>query len=316
MAKKVLVLGGGGNVGVALTRELSKHENKYEISSFSRSCDNSTNNGVTYIKGDLLDLENVLKAFEGVKVAFLVAGLPYNSIVWEDNWPKIMSNVLEACSRFETKLIFFDNIYAYGEIKGEIKENNLLNPISRKGKVRKILNDMLEEAHSNDKLKYMIVRSAEFYGPGVQNSSLYASLIENLLKDKAGYWLGSLDKLRSFTYIDDIAKALEVLSLEDKSYNQIWHVPTPKAIKGTDFVKILEKNIDKKITVKPLGKTMAKIISLFNKDLKELIEMYYQFENDYEFNSDKFMMSHPNFQITSYEHGIKETIKSFIKETK
>ena len=52
------------------------------------------------------------------------------------------------------------------------------------------------------------------------------------------------------------------------------------------------------------------MIGLFNPIIKESIEMMYQNEADYVFDSSKFEKAF-NFNPASYETGIKETAKSY-----
>ncbi len=43
-------------------------------------------------------------------VVHLLVGLKYDRRVWQDMWPRIMSNTIEACKRAGARLIFFDNM--------------------------------------------------------------------------------------------------------------------------------------------------------------------------------------------------------------
>ena len=59
---------------------------------------------------------------------------------------------------------------------------------------------------------------------------------------------------------------------------------------------------------------MLKIVSLFDKTVYESLEMIYQSEFDYQFDSNKFN-DYFNFKPTSYEVGIHERIE-FYKRAK
>jgi len=48
---------------------------------------------------DLLDAEATSMAVAGSEVAYLVAGLKYDTAVWQDQWPRMMTNVIDACKR-------------------------------------------------------------------------------------------------------------------------------------------------------------------------------------------------------------------------
>jgi nucleoside-diphosphate-sugar epimerase len=59
-------------------------------------------------------------------------------------------------------------------------------------------------------------------------------------------------------------------------------------------------------------KFMLWILGLFNKLIAGTVEMYYQTDHDYIFNSDKFEKAF-NFKPTSYEEGIKEVARTIYK---
>jgi hypothetical protein len=51
-----------------------------------------------------------------------------------------------------------------------------------------------------------------------------------------------------------------------------------------------------------------KIIGLFVPFIKETIELLYQWEQDYIFDSSKFTKRFPEFRVTPLEEGIKEIL--------
>jgi hypothetical protein len=60
--------------------------------------------------------------------------------------------------------------------------------------------------------------------------------------------------------------------------------------------------------IQALGKTGVRILGLFIPVLREVIEMMYQYENDYIFDSSK-ASKFLNEQATSYRVGLSETLK-------
>jgi len=56
---------------------------------------------------------------------------------------------------------------------------------------------------------------------------------------------------------------------------------------------------------------MRKILAPFISPIKEVSEMLYQFENEYIMSWKKFKNRFPDFEVTSYENGVKETIEWF-----
>ena len=87
------------------------------------------------------------------------AGLKYDLEVWQELWPRIMANAIEACKRAEAKLIFFDNVYMYGKVAGLMTENTPYAPCSKKEDSRKDRNGLMDEVQAG-RLSAMIARSA------------------------------------------------------------------------------------------------------------------------------------------------------------
>jgi len=80
-----------------------------------------------------------------------------------------MVNTIEACKRTRAKLIFFDNVYMYGEVHVPMTEQTPYAPCSKKGAVRAEIATALMDEIKAGNLTAMIARSADFYGPNTKN---------------------------------------------------------------------------------------------------------------------------------------------------
>jgi nucleoside-diphosphate-sugar epimerase len=129
----------------------------------------------------------------------------------------MMGNGIEACKKSGSKLVFLDNVYMCGYVDGVMTETCESKPISKKGQVRMQIADMLMSEFTSGGLQDCIARSADFYGKGAKNGVLNAFIIDPILKEKKPIWLGSSQKLHSFTYVPDAAKAMVTLGLDDKA---------------------------------------------------------------------------------------------------
>src|SRR6476620_10703963 len=115
-----------------------------------------------------------------------------------------MRNVIEACRQHGAKLVFFDNIYIYNEKRvGHLTENATVNPPSKKGKVRAAIAQLLMDEVKKGSLTAMIVRAADFYGPGINTSMLQETVYKPFKKGKTAMWMGDRSRIHSFTYTPD-----------------------------------------------------------------------------------------------------------------
>ncbi|MBC5992746.1 NAD-dependent epimerase/dehydratase family protein [Pontibacter cellulosilyticus] len=280
------ILGAGGAIGTELAKELPKYTDKVRLVSRKPEKVNPTDE---LFAADLLNTEQVNQAVAGSDVVYLVAGLEYNTKVWQAQWPQLMRNVLNACIAHKAKLVFFDNMYMYDPAHLQhMTEDTPVNPISKKGKVRAQIADMLFEEVKAGKLEALIARSADFIAP-TQNSLLYSAVYENLKKGKKAMWFADASKVHTFTYTPDAAKATALLGNTPDAYNQVWHVPTSNArLTAKDWVNLFAKamHTEPKLTVLP--KWMVPILGLFMPIMREFKEMLYQYDRDYVFDSSRF----------------------------
>lgn len=305
------ILGAGGSIGNPLVYELLKHNQNVRL--FSRS--GFKIEGTEIVKGDLGSYEDTLRAVKGSDVVHLCAGLAYNYKVWQEQWPVIMQNTINACKSAGSKLIFFDNVYMYGKVDGKMTETTPYNPCSKKGEVRAKVALQLEQEFKSGNLSAIIARAADLYGPYATKTSVpFVLAINNLMKGKSAKWLGNASTHHSYTYTLDCSRSLHLLANNNEAYNQVWHLPTCNpGIDGKTFIEIAASELGVKPNYSVLKKWMIKAAGLFDKTIYELYEMLYQSEFDYYFDSTKFE-NFFQYKPLSYQKGIKETIE-FLKSS-
>lgn len=301
------ILGANGVIGNELSKLLPQYTDRIRQVSRHPKRVNANDELVT---ADLLDPKAVSEAVKGSEVAYLVAGLKYDAAVWAEQWPKVMRNAMEACQRHGAKLVFFDNVYAYGRVEGAMTEDTPYNPCSRKGEVRARIATTLMEAVERGELEAMIVRAADFYGPGAVLSFTHVSVFERLKAGKAPQWMGDPRAVHSFTYTPDAARSVAVLGNTPSAYGQVWHALTSsEAITSEAFVRLACElaGVPFKLQVAP--RWMLGLMGLFVPVLRESMEMLYQFEHDYRFDSGKVERA-TGLKATGYREGIGATLRT------
>jgi nucleoside-diphosphate-sugar epimerase len=268
--------------------------------------------GAQIFAADLADRARCIEAVAGAKVAYLLAGLKYDTTVWRELWPRIMANAIEACKRAGARLMFFDNVYMYGRVAGPMTEATPFNPCSAKGEVRaQIASTLLDEIRAGG-LTAMLARSADFYGPGAQRTGIANILVfERLAKGQAAFWMMNDAAPHSLTYTPDAARALALLAGTESAWNQTWHLPTaPNPPDGRALVALAAKALGVEPRHKVLGRAMAMVGGWFNADVRESREMLYQYELEYLFDSGKFTGAF-GVQPTPYAEGVGLTAQAY-----
>ena len=261
-------------------------------------------------RANLLNADETMEAVRGSEVVYLTVGLQYDIKIWRTQWPLLMQNVIEACKRHNSKLVFFDNVYSYGKVDGWMTEESPTKPDSEKGKVRAVLNETIMKEIKQGNLKAIIAKAADFYGPGTPLSFVNIMVFDNFKKGKRAQWFIDVNKKHSFTYTPDAGKATAILGNNELAYNQIWHLPTNKnVLTGKEFIELAAKAMGVKPEITIVKKWMVQMLGLFNKVIKESTEMLYQNDSDYLFDSTKFEKAF-KYNPISYEEGISKTVSS------
>jgi len=301
-----VILGAGGDIGKLLAKELKQYTDRVRL--VSRHPE-QVNGDDELVSADLLLADQVDKAVAGASIAYLVVGLKYDLRIWQRDWPVIINNVISACLKHGVKLVFFDNVYMYDKHAiPHMTEESPLNPPSKKGKVRLQIVEAIRNAISQKGLRALIARSADFYGPGAKNGILNIMVLEPVAKRKKLSWQSNVNKIHSFTYTPDAAKATAILGNTDSAYDQVWHLPTSsQQWTGKEFITRAASIKGVKASYTLLTPFLLSVAGLFNRTIRELVEMQYQNNQDYFFDSEKFFKTF-EFTPTSYEDGMKEAL--------
>ena len=300
------ILGANGTIGSQLSKELTAYTDKIRLVSRNPKQTNDTDE---LFPADLSDGQQVEKAIEGSEVVYLLVGFDYKLKVWQDKWPKLMRTTVDACIKYHARLVFFDNVYLYDKNAiPHMTEDSPVNPPSKKGKVRQQIAEMMMQEIKNGKLKGLIARSADFYGPHNEKSVLQEMAYKNLKKGKSPMWMIDADKIHSFTYTPDAAKAVAILGNTADAYNQSWHLPTStEKLTPRQIIELFNKEMGKSKKVKVMSMWTLKLLGIFIPILREMPEMMYQNDRDYYFDSSKFNQRF-SFTPTSYKDGVKNTV--------
>ncbi len=301
------ILGANGTIGSVLAKELRSYTDKIRLVSRNPK---KVNESDELFPADLFIPGMVDKAVEGSEVVYLVVGLDYKLDVWQDKWPKLMRATVDACIKHRARLVFFDNVYMY-DINAihHMTEESPINPPARKGVVRRQLVKIIMDDVKSGRLMALIARSADFYGPGNEKSFVNEMVYKNFLKKRTANWFINADKKHSFTFTPDAAKATALLGNTDDAFNQVWHLPTDEdTLTGREFIDLFAKEMKTKSKVFVLPLWLIKFMGLFIPILKEMPEMMYQYDQDYFFDSSKFMKRF-DFKVTTYQEGVRLTVK-------
>lgn len=279
------IIGAGGAIG----RELAKNLTNYtdEIRLVSRN-PKKVNENDQLVEADLTTVEGVEKGIKGSEVVYVTVGFEYKTKIWKQLWVPFIERVIDACAANNAKLVFFDNIYMYDpEYLDGMDEETPIRPVSEKGKIRAEVAKKVMAAHASGKVQAQIARAADFMGP-TQNSIPYGLMFEKLSKGKAAQWLCRKDKVHNFTYTPDAGMAMALLGNTESAYGEVWHMPSDSSrFTMEELTTKMAEMLGAQSKLFVLPKFALTPLGWFIPPMKELIEMSYQYERDYLFDSSK-----------------------------
>jgi UDP-glucuronate 4-epimerase len=282
MKKIILVTGSAGFIGFHISHLLLK--NNYRVigldnlnNYYSISLKKSRNKilkkfkNYTFIKADICKKDVIIKICKKFKINYILhlaaqAGVRYsikNPETYIKNNLLGFFNVIEAARLCKIKHFVYassSSVYGLNKKKSFKEKDTTDHPISLYGATKKS-NEII--AHSYSYIYGLPVTGLRFftvYGPfGRPDMSLFL-FVKKIIEGKRIDIFNYGKMKRSFSYIDDVSKAVFKILFKIPRYKnikkltsdvssapfQIYNVGNPKAIKLLDYVRIIEMNLKKK----------------------------------------------------------------------
>lgn len=303
------VILGTGAIGRAIAEELIERGESVRMVNRSGKMDEAPA-GVEITASDLYDPAQVREVTRGAKVVYQSAQPRYYE--WPEKFPPLQNSIVDGLTGSEAKLVVIENLYMYGEANGKpLTEETPYNAHTRKGRVRAALSEAALAAHREGKLRVTIGRGSDYFGPWGTNTSMGSLVIYPLLKGKAAQIGGSANLPHTHTYLADFGKALVILGERDEADGCAWHVPNDlPAITQGELIAMLADEVGVAPKIQTLGRVMLSMVGLFVKEVKESVEMLYEFEKPFVVDSSKFEKTF-GMKATPMREAVKETVKWF-----
>ena len=301
-----VVIGASGGLGAAVVRALRARS--LPVRGVNRSGRGQAGEGAQWVAADAAKADETRAACQGASVVYHCANAPYTD--WPNQFPPMTDNIIEGAAAAGAKLVYADNLYMYGPVVGPMHEELPSNAAGSKGKVRAEMARDILLAHRHGKVRAVIGRASDFYGPGVTSSAMGDRVFRAALKGSSIDLLGDIDAPHTYTFIDDFARDLIMLGERDEGFGEVWHTPSAPAISTRQFVqKVIEiTKTQPKVRVAP--RLLVSLMGLFNPMMREVGEILYQFEAS-------FIVDHSKFEnafgtdVTPLDAGIPQTVAWF-----
>jgi nucleoside-diphosphate-sugar epimerase len=245
---------------------------------------------------------------EGAACVYHCIGLPYSQ--WA-RLPAIAAGITEGAAFAGAPLVYADNLYMYGPVEGALHEDLPYAATSRKGRLRARIAEDLLAVHRAGKVRVAIGRGSDFFGPhATRNAVMGSRVFGAALAGKAAQTLGNPARLHTFTYLDDFARSLVILGQREEASGAVWHVPSAPALSTRAFIEHVYRAAGCRPKIRSAGRSLLSLLGLFDREMRELPEMLYQFERDFVMDSSRFQRTF-GIAPTPLEESIAATLAWF-----
>lgn len=206
---------------------------------------------------------------------------------WVEEFPGLQASIVQAARAADAPLIVVENMYGYGAHGGALTEETPMHPTTRKGTVRAALWRSLQEA-ADDGLQMAAVRASDFIGAGIDGSAFGTRFFDPLRAGKPAQTIGDVDALHSVTFVPDLAEAIVRVAEDDTTWGRPWHAPCAPAVTQRQLAEMAAGTIGTQGSIKRVPMPMLRLVGLFAKPVKEMIEMRDEFDRDFVVDSSAF----------------------------
>ncbi len=177
---------------------------------------------VEMVKADVTDPTQSRAAAKGASVVYQALNPPYH--LWHELFPGLQAGALVAAKAANARFVSIENLYMYDSSR-PMTEDSPVVPVSKKGALRQQMSAEVMAAHKRGEVRTTVLRSSDYYGPGVLNSALGERVFSNLVAGKKAQITGSTGMPHSFAYIEDVGNAAAALGMHDAALGRVWIAP-------------------------------------------------------------------------------------------
>lgn len=265
--------------------------------------------GVENVRGDASDPAFTTQAAEGATHIYQTLNPPYDK--WLDLFRALQAGVMAAAEASGAKLIVLENLYAYGHTSGQpMTESTPFNPHTRKGKLRAGMTRDLIDAHEKGRVRMTIGRASDFVGPRGTDTMLGERVVVAAIQGKAAQVVGNPELPHTYSYTDDVARALVTLGGHDNAIGEVWHIPNAPARTTRAWIEAFYAETGQPFKLSVAPKPVLWLMGLFNPLMREVNEMIYEFEEPFVVDHSKYAAAFGE-TYTPVDDAVRQTVAWF-----
>ncbi len=248
----VLVLGVTGGIGGEVARQL--RDTGWDVRGLQREAAQpiERRNGITWIRGDAMNREDVMAAARGCSVIVHAVNPPGYR-----RWPELvlpmLDNTIAAACSVQATIVFPGTVYNYGpDALPVLTEKSPQHPVTRKGAIRAEMERRLLAASSRG-ARVLVVRAGDFFGGQAKNNWFSQGLIKPRKPVTAVSYPGRPGVGHLWSYLPDVARTMiELLARRDSlEAFSVFHMAGHWDADGGQMTESIQRVVARRTGSKP-----------------------------------------------------------------
>ncbi len=263
--------------------------------------------GAEVVTADAADPVAATAAVAGAAAVHHCAAPPYTD--WADAHPPLMRSLIAAAGAAGAVLVNSSNLYGYGRVTGPMDERTPQRPVSRKGAIRRDLDDAADAAHREGRAATVTLRAPDFYGVGAAATTVYGDRVFGRIVDgRRPQVFGRLDVPHSWVDVADFGRAMVALADTPSTWGRVWHLPCPPPLTQAEMIDLISGG-----GARPQAAPTWALrgLGIAVPVLRELAEMAYQWEIPYTVDHSDFDARFPGWTPTPHADAVATTLAWF-----
>jgi nucleoside-diphosphate-sugar epimerase len=311
--KTVLVLGATGGIGGETARQL--RDAGWTVRAFKRGTTESAqrNDGMTWLRGDAMNRDDVMRAAEGCSVIVHAVNPPgYRD--WGKLVLPMLDNTVAAAIAQRATIVLPGTVYNFGPDAFPIlREDSPQHPVTRKGAIRVQLEQRLEAA-SRQGARVIIVRAGDFFGPKLGNNWFSQGMLKpgqpvSSISNPAAAGVG-----HQWAYVPDMARTIVELLARPEVLEPFerFHMAGHWDVDGLQMAKAIQRVVARRTGHTPrITRTpwwLLRLAAPFVPTLRELMEMRYLWNEALQMSNSRLLQVLGHEPHTPLEQAIEASL--------
>jgi len=308
-----LVLGATGGIGGEIARQL--RDAGWQIRALKRglALDEEQRDGFTWIRGDAMNREDVLRAARGCAVIVHAVNPPGYR-----RWPELvlpmLENTIAAAIAQRATIVLPGTVYNYGpDAFPVIAEDAPQHPITRKGAIRVALEQRLRQA-TQQGARVIVVRAGDFFGPRPGQNWLSQGVLKPGQPVTVINLPGDRGVGHQWSYLPDVGRTVVELLARRESLEPFasFHTSGHWDADGTQLAAAIQRVLTRRTGKTPKTRQfpwwLIRLASPFVTTFRELLEMRYLWRQPWRMSNGRLVAVLEREPHTPLDEAVEATL--------